>query len=172
MSVTTTVVPEKSRASKITYSTLLKLLGLIESEMTNHVEYYDQMFMLAQKNMKTRKRWDEVIGIADEQLWQRKYKEAKQREKEKLEARNAKNRLRLEKTLAVQPEFGKKKMVKTIFKTQKKEKTAAKDNEIDPDVLKYLGSDVNLDLIPDDSESDANQTTVIATQQDPEIKQN
>jgi hypothetical protein len=140
---------EKVRASKITYTTLLKILGLIESEMTNKVEYYDQMFTLAQRNMKTRKQWDDVISVSDEQLWHRKYKEAMQREKEKKETRDIKNIIRLEKTEAVKPIYGKKKMVKTVIKTAIKEKKVKKEAGIDPDILKYFGSEPNLDEIGD-----------------------
>lgn len=120
--------------------------------MTNEIEYYDQIHTISKKNMKTKKRWDDVIGQADDYLWQRKYKESKQREQEKTDARNLKNQLRLEKTQAVKPIPGKKAMVKKILNTQRKEKMVKKEAEIDPDILKYFGRDVNLDDIKSESD--------------------
>lgn len=49
----------------------------------------------------------------------------------------------------IQPQFGKKKMVRGYIPVLKKEETGAKKADIDPDLLKYWGREVDLSLIPD-----------------------
>ena len=52
----------------------------------------------------------------------------------------------------IQPQFGKKKMVRGYIPQVKKEETGAKKADIDPDLLKYWGREVDLNLIPDKDE--------------------
>lgn len=138
---------ERALLGKVRYTLILKMLGRIEAEMYEKVEFYDRMFAAAQRNMKTRKEWDDVIARADADLHNRKYLEAKAREEEKDESRRQKNIQRLEHANDIKPVFGKKRMVRNNLKTRKKEETVKKKETINPDVLKYFGDEIDLEAM-------------------------
>ena len=45
------------RALKIKYETLLTMLGIIEGQMTNKVEFYDTIYAQSMRNMKAKQEW-------------------------------------------------------------------------------------------------------------------
>ena len=97
------------------FTVILKMLGLIENEMHNKIETYDKAHQSSNITLRSKQEWDGVIKDADDELMNRKYIEAQQREKVILEERNKKNIIRLAKTQAVKAEYGKKKMIRTIL---------------------------------------------------------
>jgi len=96
----------------------------------------------------------------------RKYLEAKARERDTEEAKRQKNlaKMALKELVVASP--GKKKMVRSNVPLVTKAENILKQEDKDPDLTRYFGTDVDITLIPDE-ESIQEQEEVAEEVEDP-----